>query len=270
MKIIQQSIYTVAMNRYENRIAEYFVSQYRNVLVSITNTLDKPSTENFHALRISLKRIRFVAKLVSGFDKKRSPRWVIPFTNLFDLAGRIREDQVQLSILNRFNHNETKIAKTIMRSLASRIRIWPRSIMPDLLRIIRSYPTIMKSIRLSSLSVNQHQQDLTNLVIRKFSMPLRNDQLHHRRRILKWMLYSIELNSASKRKFSKLCSLRSVAALEDAIGEWHDLVVFQQRIQSKGKKPLVKKLLHEMTRKHQLISLSLPKLLKPTKSASAK
>jgi len=260
------------MNDFPLQLRNYFSDQYRSVLIHVTNTLDNPSYERIHDLRICLKRIRFIGKILSQYGVSK-PKWFKAYTKLFRYAGRIREIQIHSCLLQKFcvdffEHNF--IDKKYLKIKKRLIKNWSGVAIASLHEIIQWYPRITRRLTDCRIDGIQYLSELYEHLLFSFRGKLADDQLHERRKILKGVLYTSELAPAYKQRLSHFCDLKVVSSLEDAIGDWHDLDVMLKQYQRVNKRPEFKNLVKQKNLERIKINKLLPRLIKATRSYSTR
>lgn len=258
------------MNNLAQSAHNYFSDHYRHVIICATNTLDDPSPENFHQLRISLKRIRFIGNFLKTYGKSKSQRSFKPYTKLFRYAGRIRENHILVYLLRKYADEYTD--KAIFKSLRTKegrlIKKWPQAAILYLPEIVHSYLKITKELSKCTVSSAQYLYDLEQHLERWFSTKLVDYNLHKSRKTLKGILYSAEFSPEFKRSINHFCNLKVPSTLEDAIGDWHDLEVVMLQHNRIHQKPAGKNLIKQKHRERLKINGLRSHLIRTTKSSS--
>lgn len=249
------------MNEKESLQKEFFVyltSVHRKTLSCLFDTLADPSPENFHQLRISLKRLRFIGRTLMNFGQQGMKRRLKPYREVFRLAGQIRQHQVHVNLLDR--HGILKHAQTDPRKMTGvhgkLLRKWPDATGRFLADAVKSYPFIGRSILAWKTTEDEFVDEVSERIIARFGNEIPDNKLHDSRKLLKGMLYSCEISPALRKAFNERFNLRKAITLEDAIGDWHDLDMLLQSDQ-KGKGLYKKKtrdhLQREITKEHKKI-----------------
>lgn len=257
------------MNNLAQSAHNYFSDHYRHVIICATNTLDDPSPENFHQLRISLKRIRFIGNFLKTYGKSRSQRSFKPYAKLFRYAGGIRENHVQLYWLRKYRTESSDEAffKSLGKTEGKLIKKWPGMVIAFLTEIPHAYLSITKELSKCTVSSAQYLYDLEQHLVRCFTAKISDNKLHRSRKTLKGVLYSAEFSPEFKRSINQFCNLKVASTLEDAIGDWHDLEVVMQQHKWIHQKPVGKNLIKQKHRERLKINGLLPQLIRTTKSS---
>ncbi len=258
------------MNIFIHSVYDYFRDHYRHVLNLTTDTLDDPSPENFHQLRVRLKRIRFVGKFLKEYGKSKALPYFKPYAKLFRYAGRIRENHVQVSLLRKYGSefsDDTKLA-LLKKKERRLIKKWAVVAIPSLAEIVHSYLSIEKKISGCTVNSTLYLKDWEQHLIHCFNTEIADNKLHQTRKTLKGILYSAELSTEFKRSINHFCNLKVATSLEDAIGDWHDLDTAMMQCKWIHEKTVGRRLIKQKHRERAKINKFLPKLIRTTKSSS--
>lgn len=203
----------------------YFKTINRNVYESILDTVEHPSIEHFHRLRISLKRVRFIHRLVRRHGVKGVSRFIHPYSTLFKAAGVIRQLHLHAQLVLAYGKKaeQERVLHYLRKKELSVLKKWPGKASSCLAEMISGQTGFEQAVTNVGITVAAYSNDLKRRVSNRFTNKLPDDKLHKSRKRLKEILYSREISSALNTRLTATYHIRTVMALEDAIGDWHDL-----------------------------------------------
>lgn len=188
-----------------------------------------PSPEEVHQLRTTIRRFE---TLVAAAGKKRgSAKLLKPLARLRRRAGKVRDLDVQLAALREIRLETAGADKArVMRSLQKLHKKREKK----LITAAKSELADGLSTRLEDARRNLRRQpettarkDYTSAALDKFaklarsSPPLNEDTLHSFRMACKRVRYLAEMSGENASAEQIVSQLKRI---QDAIGEWHDLV----------------------------------------------
>lgn len=201
---------------------------------AVVSLLERPRSkytpETIHKIRLEIKKLKALFNLISYCSNDFKQRKTIkPFNKIFRLAGKIRELQLEESMLeNFFANNEPSNYRNRLKLLKLKEDVYFFLIgdqkFVDLLkrkfRLTRLFlPFINKNKAKTYL---KEQKDLTNQFIsQKTILP---QQIHELRKQLKTLKYNTKSLSFKKKSISEK------ERLSELLGNWHDLRVISKRL----------------------------------------
>ena len=198
---------------------------------AISLILQKPQQsfipDTFHSLRLAIKKLHAVFDLANCCTKKfKQKKTFKPFKLIFRQAGKIRELQVEESLLEKhFFFNLPKdycadLKKELTKELKKFFSITNSKSGSTL---NKNYRTIIPFLIKISKKKAQHYMDIKRIKIEKLlsQNTLKNKQMHLLRKRLKEYQYNQKNLNFSKQ--NKLISDMDV--LPELLGEWHDYQV---------------------------------------------
>jgi CHAD domain-containing protein len=221
-------------------IHEYYLHQHRNIENYLELCLNHPEIELVHELRLSIKKLRAFHKLaeqlnLNDIDEhihiKRRVR------KLYEVAGQLRDTQVQIHLLSTFEEQTCIIYLEFSNWLhkreqkqISRFNKNPQQIVPQ----ATAQSTHQKIGDLLALAddetiLSSAGKVLTGLYLNARELcegSMNNLTLHRIRTITKRMKYifNIMAHSYPEFKFNQV-SVESLRDIEAAAGHWHDNLV---------------------------------------------
>ena len=196
--------------------------------------------ELVHAIRVELKRIRFLVMLLKYYCpevpiKKSYKFFKILFKQLGILRGehvnayRKSQSEEEGSAEGERTKKQLKFEKDLIASIPGFLKSMAGSTR-KLLRKFESFPVITTQIFARNI-IDQLLESLTVYTPKK--------KLHHNRHLLKGVIYAAEITPTVSLILKRRFSLDLILKLEDAIGDWHDLSILIHK--NRKKKILSKK-----------------------------
>lgn len=207
------------MARLTTSVKAYFRHTHGKVLQLCAGYVHDPAPERLHELRVNLKRIRFIRSLMKRYGSHKSTNLFRPYIRIFREAGEIRSHQMNRYRLTGHLNRPDDQERTLVRRLCHRL------------------PRFVKKINRQAAALEQALGDtrfpaptafiitLAKRVQTRMVPDIAADELHAGRRRLKELMYGAEIAPATEKKINRLFNMTEVAALEDKIGDWHDLVL---------------------------------------------
>jgi CHAD domain-containing protein len=257
------------MEKLNDKFHAYFVKVHQAMLQYAFATLENPDLENFHQLRIAVKRVRFVGATLRHFGGKKMDQLVKPYRKLFHQAGKIRQHQVYTALIGKhaahapveaFTRHFAKAEKELLKK-------WPNKVSRFFSANVHSYPRLLSAIKRWSTTEEEFIRMMTARVRKRFQHPISTDKIHNSRKLLKQMLYSCEVSPRLRQALNREFHLRIAITLEDAIGDWHDLdLALQHNGGSKGRSRYKsqEQLQREKEREWLKIRRLIPRLIRTT------
>lgn len=181
--------------------------------------------EDFHELRIEIKKIRFVSELINSADKDFKKQDVLAQLNkIFDLAGEFRNAQLQSDSLKKFSRRKLFAdynRKLNEHMLKAKTDFFSEAGHYDKKLFASNFDTIKNAAKDLSKS------DVKKFLKKQFARvkdALKSSQvilqLHDVRKLLKNISYAEKLLQLKTDRDQKLRE-----KISDLIGEWHDLTI---------------------------------------------
>jgi CHAD domain-containing protein len=211
---------------------------FKERVVAINTLIKMPqsnySTGDFHALRVEIKKVKALLILVENCNKEFDHRsFSKPFNTIFKAAGKVRELQVERSILKKyyagsmFNEYLLHLKKTERKSKTdffSVLKVHPKIKIPN--EIVHAIKKINE--RKLSLYFKNGKKEIRELLkIKK----IKSKKAHEVRRQLKVLFY----NEKSVNSSGKGASLKKQEEFQELLGKWHDYQVIQKHLKSESR-----------------------------------
>lgn len=204
-------------------------------LLALHTVLDKPghrlTMNDFHILRVEIKKLRAVMALLdycaSDFPRKKQ---LAPFRIIFKRAGRIREYQLELSMLRRFKAASSmpdyhqQLRKALLEEKKHFVSIAHRKRVHRLDLHIEAVKDFLPEVTLKKLLafVREKRKKITALLEKQ---SLGNAETHELRKRLKQLYFLIQLFELPVLGFPDIEGFMTL------IGQWHDLAVMGSHLQ---------------------------------------
>jgi CHAD domain-containing protein len=212
---------------------------YEDRINSLKSILRKPrrkfSKEDFHKLRVEIKKVKAVSDLVysckADFQKED---FLTCFQNIFRKAGKVRELALELSMLKKLHVSRSlknyvfglkKLLKRKRRRFFSLAHANPRKLRKCCDVILPFFNHVNKKDVNSFLEMKHRE---INRVIGIKS--LKEENAHLLRKLLKDYYYTVMIFRLKKPLFKELDDF------QELLGQWHDNVVMAGYLQKSLKK----------------------------------
>ncbi len=233
------------MAAYES-LHEYYLHQHRNIVNYLELCLIHPEAELVHELRLSIKKLRAFHKLAEYLSVNEIGEHIHikhRVRQLYKVAGQLRDTQVQIELLARFEHQigieylefdmwlKTREKKQIQRFGKKPQQVVPQATalsthqkIGDLLALTDD-ETILSSAADVLSGMCSAARDLS-------AGNMNEQNLHRVRTITKQMRYIINIMAHSYHdfKFDEI-SMDSLREIEASAGNWHDNLVRVQLLE---------------------------------------
>jgi len=215
-------------------------SELKNNFIARTNAIDelleKPvqkfTAEDFHSLRVEIKKLKAQFKLVNFCSNKFEwKKYFQSFQFVFQQAGKVRELQVEAAALKKYAiykglktyiENLKKVRQkemfVFLLMINKNLKIWLKKSKKMVLSLIE---TINKKD--SKKYLNKKRKKIENLINGK---QLKIKNAHELRKQIKELYYNIK--SLNFPKQIKL--LKETEDFQNILGKWHDCEVIKQHL----------------------------------------
>ena len=215
-----------------SRIKIYFQQQTDNLLLSLSKPVDSLSENDFHLIRVTLKRIKAILNLLEGTQPNFShKKTYAPFKVIFQHAGKIRDLQVQLILLrsNPWNPIIDKFERKLTRQASDeKIKLF-NLIQPSLiLDIQKKVSTIANNLnKIKEKEVNHFLKKQKKIILKLLSSALRKPSYVHklRKQIKDFYYWQVMLMPEKSRPIN-------TDQFQRLLGDWHDGRVLLQGLKT--------------------------------------
>ena len=220
---------TLPMSLLEKRIRNLS----EGLSLAVTRLADEVSPKQVHRLRTTIRRIESLVAYAHPVLGRKQERALATLAALRKRAGKVRDLEVQMSLLGAIANGSTAGDRRVLMDLlkekrakqAERVgsairKLQGSKFFAHLHRIGEKAAAARLSLEPSAAPAEQARQKLSNLAAEFMSQqPIKPRLLHQVRIRMKMIRYLAELGDESAEQQSFLNTLKSV---QDALGAWHD------------------------------------------------
>jgi CHAD domain-containing protein len=242
------------------KLEKYFKERIVTINSLVKKGENKYTPSDFHTLRVAIKKVKafliLLEKCSKGFDHRSFSK---PFSDIFKAAGKVRELQVERSILKKYYEG------SIFNEFLVHLKETEQKYKTDFFCVLKIHPKI--KIR------NEILQAIKKLNERKLPLYFKNEEnkiykvlkrkkikakkAHKVRRHLKMLFY----NEKSVNPSGKDTSLKKQEKFQQLLGKWHDYKVIRKHLKdecrserwNKYQKEKLKKLKKQFADKHKML-----------------
>lgn len=211
-----------------------FIKRIDNVFLLLKKPVQKINVEDFHQLRVEIKKLNALFKLVSFSAKKNGIKKLFnPLKLIFRQAGVIREIQLEEAELKKYAHYSgikkyLKYLKKVQQKEKRKFSMLINSnLAPQLIKTKKQVLFLIEMIDKNDVKkyLNKKMHKIETLISKKH---LKIKQVHEFRKRIKEFYYDRKnLNLASQSKV-----LKDVDYLQELLGRWHDLTVIKEHLKN--------------------------------------
>ena len=212
-------------------ISAYHDERWRDMNKALRQVGKKADEVSVHRARVEIKKITALYQFIESCEQDMdSRRELKPLRKIFRLLGRIRDHHRALALCRKY-----KVGTVIFRKEAKEIQKIPAKIKArvekhkddlkkikkkNARRLRRSNSTLWKSY------LHKKQEAISRIVAAHPPV----EELHQARRSVKYLLYDTHLSGGNAEDIVKPADAERLDRLQDAIGDWHDLLIFAERL----------------------------------------
>jgi CHAD domain-containing protein len=207
----------------------------RNRFDSLGKVLGKKKgyvIEDFHDIRVEIKKLNAVSGILKFcFRPFKRRKFIDPYKKLFSCAGKIREAQLESELFEELQ---------LTASLGSYLKNKNAQLEKDVSQFEKMAKAIRKRMDKNLQTLEPCFNKINREKIYSFVINLSNqvnfiigdvewtdEEVHELRKKLKELLYTINIFQISG------AESKSIDALQDMIGKWHDKVVIANQLSNK-------------------------------------
>lgn len=200
----------------------------------ITGLLKKsPNTfedEDFHKLRVEIKKLKAVAGFIELADKNFSKRGLLkPFSKIYKQAGKIRELQLQQTFLQKQNDFSIdnylqELLKKTEKEKKKFAALLTKQSPKKIKKPIKKIENFLKRTNEND-AIRFTNNEKRKIVSHIKELPLKKENAHKLRKILKEDFYNRKRTNWPSRKIKQEDDFLQL------LGNWHDTVVLNQQLE---------------------------------------
>ena len=223
----------ISLLQYYNQHFAFFCTKYGKPNLRLSKKI-------IHQLRIEIKNMRAIFDLLTltGNEKCTPENNITIFDKLFKAAGNVREEQVNLSIVNKYFYPKSLgiFKKHLYKRKRSEFRVLHKAIKEFSLYIGEHRPMENKEI-IASNNQDEISRQIQSYIqkgikrVKKLYPVLSSKNLHNIRKELKYISIIANFNNeiAPNKKIAKLHA--KIKPMEILIGDWHNRIVLLRSIE---------------------------------------
>ena len=220
------------------KLTDYYFKSFETLYLQMVDTDNK---ESVHDTRVSVKRIM---ALLAFFEElkicnKKQVKKILSDFKIFDIAGKYRENQIYIELLelykSKLNHKFDNLHRSLKRTLII-FKYEFQNSMGDI-----SFIEIYKNTEIIKGTINNTSEKKIAkgfkkyvegrvLFCNKYSAESNfREYLHEIRRKLKQLRFILEqIKLYQKKEIKDILSFKDLKQVELMLGDWHDLDLFLQ------------------------------------------
>jgi CHAD domain-containing protein len=217
--------------RTRKQLVKYFRKHVDAVKELIKKTDEQLTAEDFHQLRVEIKKIRAFAAMLKASTRKFNPGKIIkPLKKIFDQAGKVRQVQLAEEALQRHDPNRTlQLFPRALRLKEEEEKndffVVKNGFKKEVKKTVSRIEPIIK--KLSTQDIKKYIKDTKKEIIHLLSKKsLGAKQVHALRKGLKKLYYNLK----SLKLIDKNIAFKNGKALQEVMGQWHDKRVITRDI----------------------------------------
>ncbi|MDE3184499.1 MAG: CHAD domain-containing protein [Bacteroidota bacterium] len=207
----------------------YLKKLRKNIITLLKKSAEQFEDEDYHKLRVEIKKLKAVAGFIEFSHKKFSKKKALtPFKKIYKQAGKVRELQLEASFLKK---NNPQFIEQYLSDLDKRIEKEKKKFAsPPRNQIKSKTKKTIKEIELffqdtneadSIEFINNERKQIAQLTR---ELPLKPANVHQLRKILKEDFYN------RKRMDQPSPKIKAEDDFLELLGSWHDCVVLNNQI----------------------------------------
>lgn len=212
------------------------------------------NAEELHKYRVEIKKI----KAIVAFNKIKDKSVVaislsVPANKAFQLAGEIRQFDIHLQIINKFNLTEPVLNARINKLRKLKISKLKTFLVKQKEIFTKSDQNLIKHLKNFDndkiIKKIEHKiAEIKHILIYQYKKP---EQLHEARKQIKKLLY-VEQILPRRIRIKLNLNLEYLDTLQHSIGEWHDLFVTENDLRARSLKKDVSLMKLKNAQRYQL------------------
>jgi CHAD domain-containing protein len=225
---------------------KYIKKQFNQLRKNILKSFNLKNKEAIHDFRVALKRIVSILKFMKKHELRKNVDKLYKVTKLnfvFKVGGDLRENQInrkilksykdqfnyQFTVVNKYLKGKEKIAGRVLKRTRKKVSFKKTRKFESML--LQTFREIREDEVMSLIDqfISARITEIETLILDHHV----ESRLHRIRKLIKSIKYMLELSGQEKRSYGTLnFTIEKITLLEDHIGHWHDLFVFQEELNS--------------------------------------
>lgn len=213
-------------------VTNFFRKQTDELLLSFEKTVESFTENDFHLVRIDIKRIKALLTLLKEVHPKfNRKKYFSPFKVIFRQAGKIRDLQIQLIMVkaNPLNSPIEKFEQELSRQISTEKKKLSILIKPSLIRDLRRKTSTLTDYlsHIRGKAVKRYLKKKEKTIHQLLSpVELKPSGIHELRKRIKELYY------LQKMMEPKNIRVINTDQFQELLGKWHDGRVFLQGLKT--------------------------------------
>lgn len=214
-----------------SKLLNTYLNHQIHLLLSVLKKKGSSFSENdFHSIRIAIKKIKALFALVEKSDTSfHQKKYFAPFKLVFELAGKIRDKEVTLSILHAYPYNASidRFEFDLQHHISKEKKHFFKMTTPGLRKAIRHSQSKLSHFldKINSKSaakfLKKKKQTISSLLLNDRLDPT---LLHEVRKQIKDAYY------IEKMLHPNIQEMTGTDSFQDLLGQWHDSRVLLDKL----------------------------------------
>ena len=202
---------------------------YRQHADAAIELLQKPTAdfheEDFHTLRVHIKKIKAVFSLTDACVKKfKQDKLFIPFKTVFQQAGKVRELQLQVSLMKKYKQDPPlkdyykKLEDDIQKEHQYFFKLVDHKLKNSLKKKVKETLPYLKKVNSSAVRKFLQEKRIHVEELVQAGNP-HTEQVHELRKLIKELFYLQKIFQPKSKRLS------IADDFQELVGQWHDYQV---------------------------------------------
>ena len=211
----------------KKRISRYLHKNWESIVDNLKVLHKENNGDALHDLRVSTKKIKAIVHLLQYILQNNKAFSVKKLKPLFRQAGVIRTAELNMKMLNEYKIDIPCLEKKELNDPDKdyeALRNEKKTYQKNIKKLKRKFDKALGPLKNNKVKTYYFNQ--LNQLSMYFTYPDK-EQLHDNRKIIKNIMYSIEVMPKSLQKEINL-NKEYLDTLQDDIGKWHDFIIVKE------------------------------------------
>jgi len=217
--------------------SEQIMRSWKRIRKYLESIKDSRDPLSIHKFRLEIKKIEALLFLVRSCEPDKKHRFDIKHTRkVFLYLGKIRTSMLNLNLAETYNLKNPSFFYSEQLKLEARLKIFQTYEAEYFSRIRKELEMLATKLpRIDTNLINKVYLRHYQKTVRLFRNSIQEEKLHKSRKKIKFLLYTSHLLSRKANQALEQ-ELMHLDHLQELIGQWHDIVVLLELINSTGTK----------------------------------
>lgn len=216
----------------KSELKNNFIARTKAIDALLEKPVQKFTVDDFHKLRVEIKKLKAQFKLVNFCSKKFEwKKHFKSFQSIFQQAGKVRELQVEATALKKYAISKglKKYVENLKKDKQKEMFVFLLMINKGLrIRLKKSKKMVLSLIETINKKdaekyLNRKRKQIKNLIS---GNQLKIKEVHELRKLIKEFYYNIKSLNFSK----QIKLLKETEAFQNILGKWHDCEIIKQHL----------------------------------------